>query len=214
VLNAAFSSDFEEGRSQTYRFEDIRASAFRLLVQWLYTKKIDTERDFNSDSVALEDPEIEKLQTAQDLDLVQLWIVADRLLIPSLQNQVMKELSSLWGFDGLREPTTKWIAHAYEHTAPGSPLRLLAVDVSAYLLRLSRFEDSSDFPHEMLFDLAKHFCQVVQPITAAGSYRTLEFGVIDEKGKRVKPDGDELFFAGDKFSCVRVMRNYLVPEDD
>lgn len=93
------------------------------------------------------------------------------------------------------------------------------MDVCAYLLDFEDAKDSQDFPHEMLFDLATTMSIAVTPLKPARSdrgdaYQDPEFGIIDEKWKQANPGPDELFFNGDKFSCTRIIRNYLVPEDD
>jgi hypothetical protein len=40
-LNAAFNSAFIEGQTQTYRLENTSESVVRMLIQWLYTQKLD-----------------------------------------------------------------------------------------------------------------------------------------------------------------------------
>lgn len=39
-MDAAFNSGFLEGKTQTYRLEDVRASVFRIFLQWLYSQKV------------------------------------------------------------------------------------------------------------------------------------------------------------------------------
>ncbi|PMD14862.1 hypothetical protein NA56DRAFT_365262 [Hyaloscypha hepaticicola] len=115
VLSAAFNSNFMEGETQTYRLEDINPSTFRLLVQWLYHGKFDVFKQDDLECADDEnDPEIEKLWAAQDLDLVQLWIVADKLLIRPLQNAVIAVLEEFWEEPFVRQggPTTSWIPSA------------------------------------------------------------------------------------------------------
>jgi hypothetical protein len=129
VLNAAFNSSFLEGQTQTYRLEDIGLSAFRLLVQWLYSQNIDLHIEVNiipndavqsvagagkNDSSKASDgqctneegdddddipPELYDAWRAQDLDLAQLWVAGDRLLMPRLQNAVIMAWHELWTSD-------------------------------------------------------------------------------------------------------------------
>ena len=158
VLNAAFNSNFIEGETQTYRLEEIRTSAFRLLVQWFYNEEFDIFKEDDLDCANDEhDPEIEKLWADQDLDLVQLWIVADKLLIRPLQNAVINVLEDFWEEPFVRHggPSTSWIPYAYEHTTAGSPLRNFAIDICAYKISAEGFAaHPEDFPKEVLLDMA------------------------------------------------------------
>lgn len=182
VLSAAFNSNFMEGETQTYRLEDINPSTFRLLVQWLYHGKFDVFKQDDLECADDEnDPEIEKLWAAQDLDLVQLWIVADKLLIRPLQNAVIAVLEEFWEEPFVRQggPTTSWIPYVYDHTSVGSPLRDFAADVCAYKVGSERFAEApDDFPKEVLLDMAIVLSKAVQTFApdddddAAGDWDT------------------------------------------
>ncbi|KAE9374852.1 hypothetical protein N431DRAFT_222563 [Stipitochalara longipes BDJ] len=158
VLKAAFNSNFMEGESQTYRLEEVSASAFRLLVQWFYNEEFDIFKEDDLDCENNEDdPEIEKLWVEQDLSLIQLWIVADKLLIRPLQNAVINVLEEFWEEPFIRHggPSTAWIPYAYEHTTVGSPLRNFAADICAYKISPEGFASHpEDFPKEVLLDMA------------------------------------------------------------
>jgi hypothetical protein len=69
-FDAAFNGQFEEGQTQAMTLDDIDPDAFGLLVDWLYTQRVDV--DGNS------------LPT-----LERLWIMGDRFLIPAIQNSAM-----------------------------------------------------------------------------------------------------------------------------
>ncbi len=95
----------------------------------------------------------------QLLRLFQLWVLADRLLMASLQNHVAIILEELLGGygDPERPITSGWVAYVYENTRPGSPLRDLTIDHFAYVSPARALtERPEDFPHEMLIDLASH----------------------------------------------------------
>jgi hypothetical protein len=218
VLSAAFNSNFMEGETQTYRLEDINPSTFRLLVQWLYHGKFDV---FKQDDLECpddeDDPEIEKLWAAQDLDLVQLWIVADKLLIRPLQNAVIAVLEDFWEepFVRHRGPTTSWIPYVYEHTSVGSPLRDFAADVCAYKVSPERFSEApDDFPKEVLLDMAIVLSKAVQMFApdddddAAGDWDTdsdsdedededEDEGEDDEEGEEDNANNDDSVEPGD-----------------
>jgi hypothetical protein len=85
--------------------------------------------------------------------LIKLWILADKLLIPELQNLVIDRI------DDIREVTeaipTDCLHSVYSNTSAGSPLRRWFVHQCATQLEPDWFiEHPEDFPHEMLIDLA------------------------------------------------------------
>ncbi|KUJ07470.1 uncharacterized protein LY89DRAFT_556207, partial [Mollisia scopiformis] len=77
-FNAAFNSQFKEGDTQSMVLNDADTNAFRLFVDWLYTQEI----------------RYDDAETSSMMTLARLWILADRFLIPKLQNQTMKEFVS------------------------------------------------------------------------------------------------------------------------
>lgn len=95
------------------------------------------------------------------MDLVQLWVVADKLLIRPLQNAAIGVLQGFWEespddssprHGGLG---TSWIQYAYDHTIPESPLRNFAADICAYKVSPEGFADHPEhFPKEVLLDMA------------------------------------------------------------
>jgi BTB/POZ domain len=215
VLHAAFNNDFEEARTQTYRIENIRPGAFRILVRWLYSQKLSAPPTASSN----DEKEIEKLE---DLDLIQLWVVADRLLIRPLQNCIIKTLSTLWGWRKPRYPTIDWIPYAYENTILGSPLRKLAVDLAIWGLFNEDINEKNEekfrqkLPPELLFDVYKVVSTAVQltfkkPDPLKSEDRR---AIIDEREELIRPGSDEPFLAGYKYSISRTMRSYFVPEGD
>lgn len=97
MLQATFDTSFIEGETQTYLLEEVEKGAFTLLVQWFYTQDFDvfTEDDLADDKNPSE-PEVIQHFAQQELDLVQLWIIADKLLIPRLQNDTITKLQESW----------------------------------------------------------------------------------------------------------------------
>jgi len=74
-LNAVFNSGFIEGQTQTYRLDDTTERAFRLLVQWLYFQKfelIQLTDDWEQSSYG-------NAEKAEEMSLVELWVLADKL---------------------------------------------------------------------------------------------------------------------------------------
>jgi len=128
-----------EGQTQTYRLEDTTNEAFSLFVAWLYTQKINIE--------------VAEDQTFKASALPILWVLAEKLLIPSLQNltidsieQYRKDKKVILG------PSIKYI---YSNTSAGSPLRKLLVDQCASsVIRTAFSENPQYYPQEMLIELA------------------------------------------------------------
>ncbi|KAG4442582.1 hypothetical protein IFR05_001912 [Cadophora sp. M221] len=169
VLKAAFNSEFIEGQTQTYHLKDTSTEAFRLLVQWFYTQKFDVfdKSDIVGPRIKTE---VETLYEEQDLHLVQLWVLADRLLISRLQNIVMEALQKLWASPNCA--STAWIPYAYDHTAAGSQLRKLAVDQAIYHFQPSAFTACpDDFPKDMLFEMALATSKAVMPVGKVPAHR-------------------------------------------
>jgi hypothetical protein len=79
ILNAAFNSKYIEGQTQTYRFGDTTEEVIQLLVQWLYRQSLDI----------LQLEPSATYDYAEYESLFDLWILADRLFIPQLQNFVL-----------------------------------------------------------------------------------------------------------------------------
>lgn len=84
-FKAAFNSNFKEGQTQEITL-DVDEIAFGVIANWFYTQKIlDTSGKVPLQSV-----------------LARVWILADRFLIPVLQNQVMDCLGSGKSFSGAK----------------------------------------------------------------------------------------------------------------
>lgn len=127
VLRAAFDSNFIEGQMQAYTLEDTDEETFRLLVQWFYTQRLDSlpsDDQFDPKSAEFEDK-----VDAQQTRLTGLWVLADKLLLPKLQNL------ALYAIDRTRIKTARSPTHCFdriwEGTATDSPLRRYMVDICA-----------------------------------------------------------------------------------
>ena len=68
VLKAAFNSEFIEGQTQTYVLEEVTEPVARLLVDWLYTQKLDICRYENDHPKRVE----------EGLSLCRLWVLAGK----------------------------------------------------------------------------------------------------------------------------------------
>ncbi len=74
--------------------------AVRLLIDWFYTQILETQQP--------EELLKDNAKDDEDLTLIQLWILADRLIIPELQNLVIDEID---------------LDNVYNNTTAGSPFR-------------------------------------------------------------------------------------------
>jgi hypothetical protein len=157
VFKAAFNSDFIEGQSQEYRLDVDEEEIVRLLVEWFYTQTLNTcQPDEKLDDAA---------SMEEDLLLAKFWVLADKLLLPQLQNQVLDRLHEVCEAVG-RLPLGCF-HYAYSNTPPGSPLRQWCVYRCALLLDENWFADHPDrFPHEILVELIVFFRDGVYSLPA------------------------------------------------
>lgn len=102
---------------------------FDLVPGWMYTQKIILDPY----------PKSTSSEHSQQSQLIQLWVLADRLLIPKLQNAVPKELQSTKLLDQwyLAMNGINWV---YSNTAPESKLRLMIAAPSASMLSVRVFK--------------------------------------------------------------------------
>ncbi|PVH78683.1 hypothetical protein DL98DRAFT_590032 [Cadophora sp. DSE1049] len=99
VFEAAFKSQFVEGQTQSMNFDDVEPDTFALLVDWMYLQKVQ-----RPDNKAISHPEY-----------VKIWVLAERCLIPRLQNQAI--ISLIAGKFSYKGP--RWLElkrYIYEHT--------------------------------------------------------------------------------------------------
>lgn len=139
-FRAAFTGRFREAQNLSLTFTDTSEEVFGIFVQWLYTQTI-------QDS---------KAQLPSRELLFELWILADKILVPALQNQTIEALNELRITTSIIEISD--IRHVYQNTASGSPLRRLLVDQCAYHLKPDELLDYSEiFPREFLLDITAMF---------------------------------------------------------
>jgi hypothetical protein len=139
-FNATFNGNFAEGDTQCVELEDAPPVAFNLFVKWLYTQDI-AEEEMD-------------LLNGDNTNLVDAWILADRFIVPRLQNQLLWSMSSRRG-----KVSFESCIRAYEKTAPGSKLRSYIIDRTIYDITTEPDHRpigegfSKMFPREMLDDL-------------------------------------------------------------
>ena len=153
VLKTAFNSNFIEGQTQTYRLQETTERAIRLLIHWFYTQKLDT---FVPKPEEGQREEYLEVKHSQDMSLVELWILAEKLLLPTLQNLVAREIEQRRHQS--KAISTASLHYVYEKTERGSLLRRLMVDMCfSHLNILSYMKRPERYPQEMLIELVTTF---------------------------------------------------------
>lgn len=127
-----------------YEMGGLDRSTFVLFSRWLYTQKL------IHDDVPETPPGCSKSDA-----IVKLWVLAEKLLIPRLQNLAMRLLAECWCDGTGWEPSLFSIRYIYDNTECDSHLRKAAVDFCAISSRKTIFTIYGHIlPHEMLLDLA------------------------------------------------------------
>jgi hypothetical protein len=130
-FDAAFNGNFVEGDTQSMNLEETSTEAFGIFVNWLYTQGIENSK--------------KGLPCCEAL--IDLWLLADLVLVPRLQNDAMEKLAEA---RLLRKGLpTSVLTRAYNHTAKGSLLR-------RYIVRTwknSKISGSDNYPRQFLVDL-------------------------------------------------------------
>ncbi|KAK0104897.1 hypothetical protein ONS95_005162 [Cadophora gregata] len=156
----AFNSKHLESKTQTITIPEVNSDTFGILVEWLYTQKIDIDLKDHDGNILL---------------LSQLWTLAQRFGVPNLQNNIM---------DGLRplvectegEALKNFLHYAYE--AKGTTmLQRLATDRMAWATSANRLEvwmSGGHLPQALLVDiimsLKKDHVHGLEPTMKFGSF--------------------------------------------
>ncbi|KIN03964.1 hypothetical protein OIDMADRAFT_26597 [Oidiodendron maius Zn] len=141
VFHAAFNGNFIEGQTQTYHLEDAQDKVVTLLVQWIYTRRIVTTDNYTDYE-----------------NLITLWILADKLCMPALQNAIIDRLFKTKPKPDCRMAIIGSLEKIYNETAGGCQLQKFAVDVCATYLKPDDIRETLQlFPAEFLIDYASRF---------------------------------------------------------
>ncbi|CZR51111.1 uncharacterized protein PAC_00986 [Phialocephala subalpina] len=155
VLKAVFESQFIEGQTQTYRLEDTTGRAFKLLMQWMYSRKLNIQQlrlDYEWDE---DNDHLQTQSESENAGLKELWVLSDRFCIPVLQNlaiETMDKIRITCSYIDLAG-----IEYIYSNSSDSSPLRLYTVAKIATFLHADDYHDPSKvtlFPPCFMFDLA------------------------------------------------------------
>jgi hypothetical protein len=130
--------------------------AFELAVAWFYTGEVLEVVEVTATDT---DVEVSQHNTAPPAfeTLVRLWLLADYLLLPELQNEVIITLCKR-GLAGC-QADKKMFSEVCSEIPAGSPLQRCIVDMCVwngfqYAESMYRVNGQSDLPHEMLGEIA------------------------------------------------------------
>ncbi|TVY34944.1 hypothetical protein LSUB1_G007432 [Lachnellula subtilissima] len=178
LFKAAFESGFIEGQTQTYKLDDVEPKFVQVLLHWLYTQKLDIEVAMEQDSqhfLHLEEPFILA---------VSLWALADKLLLPGLQNEVVDWINHVCREEGYAP--THCLKQFYDCTGAGSLLRKLFISQTAHYMPSNWYTtEAKHFPQDFLVDLAEYFSTefVAKHTCEARETFYISAGMISKAGK-------------------------------
>ncbi|PVH85684.1 hypothetical protein DL98DRAFT_583275 [Cadophora sp. DSE1049] len=109
VVRAAFNSSFVEGQTQEYTLADSTEATFTLFTEWMYTGNI-------VNKLAHGTPVAEVGNT--QVNLLELWVLADKLLVPQLQTR------ALYLFDKIRNKFNNLCIYKYKYVWENTQRRL------------------------------------------------------------------------------------------
>jgi len=125
---SCLEGDFIEAVNKVVELDDTTVGAFAIFMRWIYTEKAAAS---NSNEEATERTKEEKIEDRMTRfqDLVDAWVLADDLVVPQLQNGIMKCLKVEMTAIRIDEaPITRALfVDIYNKTSTGSPLRMFWV---------------------------------------------------------------------------------------
>lgn len=171
VFKAAFNSDFTEGQTQTYTLEEPDETTGRLLVHWIYSQNLDIDWEL---------AEFDKY-----IALPKLWVLGDKLLMPRLQNQVLRKISQR--NEEHQEIYTATLNFIYKITSKDSVLRIFMVHLVAFYLDPEVYSEApEEFPNEMLLGLAAYYAARVAAMPTTDAQKI--FGMVKKEMRWDKYD--------------------------
>jgi hypothetical protein len=139
ALAAACHSSTLDRPAQPLELEDIDLDVFGLFIQWIYSQKVTNEEG----------------EPAFQHQLMQLWVLAERLNMPALQNDAIDGIQARRLVMG-EEFQTKTFNYIYANTIKGAMLRKYLVDICVPRLNSLKFKVlQQHFPKEMLDEIAE-----------------------------------------------------------
>ncbi len=146
-FQSCLQQHFCQGQTKDYRVDEEDEQVIRLLAHWLYTQQLDVHRA--TEEAQIDNPEVAR---KEDLCLVKLWVLADKILIPQLQNMTLdvldERVKSKFAID------SKFLAYICVNTSKDSGLRRWFVHRCAFRLESSEFlKHPERYPKDMLLEV-------------------------------------------------------------
>lgn len=147
----ALTGNFKEASTGIIHLEHTTAEVSGLCMEWIMTQQIqDTHITKELPMSYLERIAEEKLQPR---DLIKLWILADYLRIPDLQNKTIDILAAK--LVRLNVVSAAYYNLVYKPTLPGSMLREFHVDSWCWVgIALNLQEHEASMPREIVVNIA------------------------------------------------------------
>ncbi|TVY44544.1 hypothetical protein LOCC1_G003360 [Lachnellula occidentalis] len=160
-FNAAFNGGFAEDAAQELDLPDTGPILFSIFVEWIYSQRVTMSiTTWNNDI----------------LTLTKLWVLADRCLVPRLQNETL-------GYIEDSRVTWKWkfcpasvCAYVYDSTTDRSPLRQYLADLYSHDICLV------NLPPPMLADIIT--CTVKHLRVPESNVRRVGYTLCEEQLRR------------------------------
>lgn len=157
VLESAISDlpEIEEG-VQPYALNDVAPETFRKLVQWLYQDcflviQLNKEHTAPGSGVSAQQ------KRDEDMTLVLLWILAEHLHLPRLQNMVIDAMDTIIRLTKTLPSSTYHYIYRATSNSPESQLRKYTVASAVYYMDLETLTDKNkepEIPRSLLVVLA------------------------------------------------------------
>ena len=171
-FDAAFNnSNFVEGTTQTMDL-DADPKVFALFVNWVYCQTLEGPFD----------------QAFKGEDYFYLWIMADRFLVPRLQNAVLRKFAET--ARGLpqavfQDECVQCVQYIYRNTTKGSPLRRLLLQGFMVGDRFRTMtQDLESCPQEMILEMYAIVVKVVPENVKVEHFKVPDFMVSEELPQR------------------------------
>ncbi|CZR51104.1 uncharacterized protein PAC_00979 [Phialocephala subalpina] len=138
VLNAALNGDSVEHQTH-YRIIDTTSRAFQILHGWLFNEELMTKQLSPPPDMDLDDEDYGE----EDKSLAELWVLAEKLSIPTLQNAAIEAITRIAVEHSCAPEAT--FDYVYNNTqGEESPLRRLLVRQCIEYTDLTLFVENKD----------------------------------------------------------------------
>ena len=160
MLRKALTGPWKESSTRKYTLDHTSVEAFILLMKYMYTGvltfKYHDLGDLSSPCDSFSDETSRLVScTAQNLTLVELWVLADYLQIPRVCNLVVNQIKSSAKMCTTFTDSPNAVACAYKCSADDSVLRKLMAQIWAHDLEAMGLFKSA-LPKDLKDDVLKH----------------------------------------------------------